>query len=75
MSHVRRGNNTIEGDAEHLPLPSQSDLSVTALPFQDGPEFSALRQFAGQLPILSDTDVMFFWLIANATNTENQDKL
>ncbi|KAJ1819859.1 Cell death protease, partial [Coemansia sp. RSA 2599] len=31
--------------------------------------------YAGQLPILSDKDVMFFWLISNATNTENQDKL
>ncbi|KAJ2782782.1 Cell death protease [Coemansia interrupta] len=76
MSFARRDNSTAASDdASHLPLPSQSDLAVAGIPFQDGPEFSALRQFAGQLPILSDSDVMFFWLIANATNMENQDKL
>ncbi|KAJ2854860.1 Cell death protease [Coemansia erecta] len=56
-------------------LPSQKDLLVTQIPFQDAPEFTSLRQYAGQLPILSDKEVMFFWLISNQTNTENQDKL
>ncbi|KAJ2230130.1 Cell death protease [Coemansia sp. RSA 485] len=59
----------------HLALPSQKDLEVSQLPFQDAAEFASLRQYAGQLPILSEKDVMFFWLINNATNTENQDKL
>ncbi|KAJ2719338.1 Cell death protease, partial [Coemansia sp. Benny D115] len=56
-------------------LPNKSDLVVGSIPFQDGKEFDALQQYAGQIPMKGDKDVMFFWLISNQTNTQNHDKL
>ncbi|KAJ1888454.1 Cell death protease [Kickxella alabastrina] len=55
-------------------LPAKSDFEVSAIPFQDGSEFDSLEQYAGQIPMQSAKDVMFFWLISNTTNTQNKDK-
>ncbi|KAJ2515569.1 Cell death protease [Coemansia sp. RSA 2049] len=57
------------------PLPDKSKFTVGDIPFQDDPHFQSLKQYAGQIPMQGDKDVMFFWLVANATNTQNQDKL
>ncbi|KAJ2001902.1 Cell death protease [Coemansia thaxteri] len=56
-------------------LPSRSKLAVSRIPLQDGPEFSDLEQYAGQLPVRSEKDLMFFWLVTNTTNAYNKDKL
>ncbi|KAJ2320499.1 Cell death protease [Coemansia sp. Cherry 401B] len=65
----RDGNST---DAP--PLPHKVELAVRSIPFADSAAFAGLEQYAGQLP-MSDTDHMFFWLIANTTNAHNHDKL
>ncbi|KAJ1726938.1 Cell death protease [Coemansia biformis] len=69
LLRARDGNGTNEA-----PLPDKGEFVVHAIPFQDDAALQSLRQHAGQMPMDGD-DVMFFWLIANATNTRNQDKL
>ncbi|KAJ2785271.1 Cell death protease [Coemansia javaensis] len=64
------GNSTAEA-----PLPDRSEFVVRSIPFQDDKAFDSLRQYAGQMPMGGAEDVMFFWLVANATNSRNQDKL
>ncbi|KAJ1959860.1 Cell death protease [Dipsacomyces acuminosporus] len=57
-------------------LPDKKAFHVQGIPFQDGSEFNALEQYAGQIPMNDDgKDVMFFWLVTNTTNTQNKDKL
>lgn len=56
-----------------MSLPKKEDLVVNTIPQQPG-GLDDLQQYAGQLP-LSKTDMMFFWLIANQTNTQNKGKL
>ncbi|KAJ2792276.1 Cell death protease, partial [Coemansia helicoidea] len=69
LLRTRSGNGTAAA-----PLPDRGEFAVRGIPFQDDAAFGSLRQYAGQMPMDGD-DVMFFWLIANATNTQNQDKL
>ncbi|KAJ2708733.1 Cell death protease [Coemansia spiralis] len=72
MGRLRTRGGTTAGA---VPLPDRADFAVRGLPFLDDAAFGSLRQYAGQMPMDSDDAVMFFWLIANATNTQNQDKL
>ncbi|KAJ2826917.1 Cell death protease [Coemansia sp. 'formosensis'] len=58
-----------------VPLPNKAEFVVRRIPFQEGREFDALEQYAGQLPVKSEKDNMFFWLVTNTTNTHNKDKL
>ncbi|KAJ2868168.1 Cell death protease [Coemansia aciculifera] len=58
-----------------VPLPDKAEFAVRRIPFQEGTEFDTLEQYAGQLPVKSAKDNMFFWLVSNTTNTYNKDKL
>ncbi|KAJ2556677.1 Cell death protease [Coemansia sp. RSA 1933] len=71
MPSLKRASDT----AAEPPLPDKSKFVVGDIPFQDDLHFSSLKQHAGQIPMQGDKDVMFFWLVANTTNTQNQDKL
>ncbi|KAJ2729309.1 Cell death protease [Coemansia sp. BCRC 34962] len=63
------------GTNSTVPLPKKAEFAVRRIPFQEGPEFDSLEQYAGQIPVKSAKDNMFFWLVTNTTNTHNKDKL
>ncbi|KAJ1906477.1 Cell death protease [Coemansia sp. IMI 209127] len=75
MASVMPSLKRDDDDSTAAPLPDKSKFVVGDIPFQDDPHFSSLKQYAGQIPMKGDKDVMFFWLLANTTNTQNQDKL
>ncbi|KAJ2158255.1 Cell death protease [Coemansia sp. RSA 552] len=55
-------------------LPDRSAFEVAGIPFADDQRLDSLEQYAGQMP-MSETEVMFFWLLSNQTNSFNHDKL
>ncbi|KAJ2803066.1 Cell death protease [Coemansia guatemalensis] len=74
--HVRDNSTTAAAAAEHVPLKDRNSFAVRNIPFQDDRAFDSLQQYAGQVPMDDDGEaVMFFWLIGNATNIHNKDKL
>ncbi|KAJ2747734.1 Cell death protease [Coemansia sp. BCRC 34301] len=75
MHYVRADGAPANSTATTPPLPNKAEFVVGRIPFQQGPEFAALQQYAGQIPVKSDKDNMFFWLVTNTTNAYNKDKL
>ncbi|KAJ1919409.1 Cell death protease [Mycoemilia scoparia] len=55
----------------------KDSFKVDKIPKVVDPQLETVEQWAGQIPIAegNDDDLMFFWLISNSTNHNNQDSL